>query len=101
VTRRAAGAGVAWYVGTRLDAQGLDEVLGMAVRQAGVEPALEGLPAGVEAIRRSGPDGEYLFVMNHSGEPVIVPVEGTNLLGGAAWALTTSLAGGGAAVIRR
>jgi len=101
VTRRAAGAGVAWYVGTRLDAAGLDEVLGTAVRQAGIEPALGALPPGVEVVRRRGPDGDYLFVVNHGDDPVIVPVEGTNLISGATWASTTSLAGGDVAVIRQ
>ena len=38
--------------------------------------------------------------MNHTDEPVIVPVEGTNLLSGATWTSTTSLAEGDVAVIR-
>ena len=101
VTRRAAGAGVAWYVGTRLDAIGLDDVLGAAARQAGVSPVIEGLPAGVEAVRRCGPSGDYLFVMNHRHAPAVIASGGVDLLSGATWSPTSTLAGGEVAVIRR
>jgi len=100
VTRRGVGAGAAWYLGTRLDPTGLDEVLGTALHQAGVDPAIEGLPAGVEAVRRRGADSEYLFVMNHTGGALIVPVEGADLLTGVPWSPETSLPGGDVAVIR-
>ena len=100
VTRRGVGAGAAWYLGTRLDPAGLDEVLGTALHQAGVDPVIEGLPAGIEAVRRRGADSDYLFVMNHTGGALIVPVEGADLLTGAPWSPRTSLPGGGVAVIR-
>jgi beta-galactosidase len=45
-----------------------------AVAAAGVEPVLSGLPDGVEATRRDGPDASYLFLLNHGTEEVTVPL---------------------------
>jgi len=103
VTRRFVGdgAGAAWYVGTRLDPAGLDELLGIVLQGAGVEPVVGALPVRVEVVQRSGPDADYLFVMNHGDEPAVVPVAGIDLLSGELWSSTTSLAGGDVAVIRR
>ncbi len=77
VTRHAFGDGVAWYAATRLDPASL---LARVCAEAGVEPALAGLPEGVEAVRRRGADGDFVFVLNHTGEPVAVA--GEDLLGG-------------------
>ena len=64
ITRRLRGEGVAWYVSTLPDdlESLLDEVLSGTV----VEPTVDGLPAGVEAVRR----GDRLFLINHTGLPV-------------------------------
>lgn len=35
---------------------------------------LAGLPDGVEAVRREGPGGSHLFLLNHGGGPVTVTV---------------------------
>ena len=77
VTRHAVGDGVAWYAATRFDPSPL---LARVCAEAGVEPVLEGLPEGVEAVRRSGPGGDFVFVLNHTGAPVAVA--GEDLLGG-------------------
>jgi beta-galactosidase len=90
VTRHASGDGVAWYLATRLDPAAM---LSRACAEAGVEPVLPGLPEGVEAVRRRGADGDYLFVLNHTDAPV--DVAGTDLLGG-----TGPVPAGGVAVIR-
>ncbi|WOI60754.1 beta-galactosidase [Streptomyces fradiae] len=73
--------GGAWYVSTLPDPDGLRGLLVRAAAGAGVRPVLEGLPAGVEAVRR----GRLLFVLNHGREPVEVPVPGAfrDLLSGA------------------
>ena len=89
ITRRSVGAGAAWYVGTELTREGLDalvdEILADEVL-TGVAPAVAGLPEGVEAVRRvgerEGGQASYLLVINHTHEPVIVPVDGVDLLGG-------------------
>jgi beta-galactosidase len=36
--------------------------------QAGARPAFD-VPAGVEATRRLGDEGSYLFLLNHSAQP--------------------------------
>jgi len=76
-------------------------VLGAAARQAGVSPVIEGLPAGIEAVRRCGPNADYLFVMNHRHTPAVIGSGGVDLLSGATWSPTSTLAGGDVAVIRR
>lgn len=84
VTRRTVGEGTAWYVGTELTAEALaalaDELF------VGVEPIVAGLPEGVEAVRRIGDDAAYLFVINHTHEAVILPVDGVDLLSDSAGA---------------
>ncbi len=77
VTRR----GTATYVATRLDDGALDRLLAGVCDAAGVRPAVEGLPAGVEAVRRRG-EHDYLFLLNHGADTVSVPVSGLDLLSG-------------------
>ena len=82
VTRHRLGDGVAWYLGTRLDPGGLAAVVGTVVDDAGVDPVLPGLPDGVEAVRRSGEVGSFVFVVNHRDEAVDLDVAGRDLLSG-------------------
>ena len=101
ITRRAAGAGTAWYVGTALEEAGLGALLERVLGEAGVAPTVAGLPAGVEAVRRVGEQAEYLFLVNHSERAVPLPAraaDGVDLLTGGPVA---ELAAGGAAVVRR
>ncbi|HZG91319.1 MAG TPA: beta-galactosidase [Pseudonocardia sp.] len=77
LTRRADGAGAAWYVATRLDDAGTAALADRITREAGV--TREPVPApGVELVRR----GRYLFVLNPTDAPVVVPTEGVDLLAG-------------------
>ena len=82
VTRRQVDGGTAWYVGTELSEEGLDRLGSRIFDEAGVRPVLDGLPAGVEAVRRVGEAGSFLFVLNHTDVAVAVPVAGTDLLTG-------------------
>ena len=97
VTRREVGSGRAWYVGTALTPPSLGALLDRVLEEAGVAPTVAGLPRGVEAVRRVGEHGRYLFLMNHTDHPVPVPVTGTDLLTGAA---PLDLVAGGVAVVR-
>ena len=83
VTRHRHGRGTAWYVSTRLGAQGLDALLGWAIEDAGVDARAD-LPRDVEVVRRTGESGSYLFAINHTAADVKVPLEadGTELLTG-------------------
>jgi len=68
VTRNVYGSGAAWYVAVQPSCDGLERILAEAARQAGVEPTLAGLPAGVEAVRRGG----TLVLLNHNAEAVAI-----------------------------
>src|SRR3954469_297701 len=62
ITRASHGSGVAWYVGTRLDADGWDNLLRTVTQGAGVQAVVEA-PAGLEAVRRVAADGtSWLFL---------------------------------------
>ncbi|MEO3743084.1 beta-galactosidase [Plantactinospora sp. B5E13] len=80
VTRHVLGAGSAWYVSTRLDAANLAPVLRAAYRDAGIVGP-DGVPDGVEVVRREGADGSrFLVAVNHTDEDVELPVTGTDLV---------------------
>ena len=67
VVRNRVGDGIAYYVSAGLDDDGLELVARTAWEDAGVAPVAEA-PPGVEVCRR----GAYLFVLNHTDEPVDV-----------------------------
>ena len=79
ITRHRLGAGTAWYVSTRLDADALAAVMAPAYRDAGVD-AVQGLPEGLELVRRTGADADFLFAVNHGEEAVDLPAAGEELL---------------------
>ncbi|MFF5479597.1 beta-galactosidase [Streptomyces sp. NPDC012935] len=64
--------GRAWYVSTLPEPHALRTLLADIATGAGVRPALAGLPAGVEAVRRGG----LLFLLNHGRDTVTAPVPG-------------------------
>ena len=67
LTRRPVGAGAAWYLATRLDADGLQGVTDALIAEAGLAAATGDVPPGVEAVRRVADDGRsWLFVLNHT-----------------------------------
>ncbi|MEU1012033.1 beta-galactosidase [Streptomyces sp. NPDC005890] len=90
--------GRAWYLSTLPEPEALRSLLAGIAAEAGVRPVLDGLPDGVEAVRR----GELLFLLNHGREPVTVPVPGTHreLLGGTDVTDTVTLGRYGVAVLR-
>ena len=97
VTRHPVGAGVAWYVSTRLTGSG---VLDRVLAEAGAGPVRTGLPPGVEVVDRTAGDRSWLFVLNHTTAPHDVAADGVDLLGGATVAGVVRVPAGGAAVIR-
>src|SRR5699024_6108226 len=81
VTRAVRGQGAFWYVATDPDGESRALLLDQVMADAAVGPPLEGLPPGVEAVRR----GSSLFLLNHGDHPVSVNVPpGRSLLGPAA-----------------
>ncbi len=99
VTRHRFGAGVAWYVSTRMDRAALGLVLHDACVDAGVDVRVD-LPADVEVVRRATEDAEYLFVVNHNDHAVRVDARGTELLSGQVCDPDLLVAPGGVAVVR-
>ncbi|MFF5969411.1 beta-galactosidase [Streptomyces collinus] len=101
VTRYRLGEGTAWYVSTRLGADGLDALLGRAGEDAGLAPRAD-LPRDVEVVRRTGASGTYLFAVNHTGSDAKVPLEapGTELLTGDRAAGRLAVPAGAVRVVR-
>ncbi|MDQ0406639.1 beta-galactosidase [Streptomyces sp. NPDC000349] len=66
--------GGAWYLSTLPEPDALRDLLARIAADAGVRPALDGLPADVEAVRRGG----LLFLLHHGRDPVTVAVPGTH-----------------------
>jgi beta-galactosidase len=97
VTRRRVGQGTAWYVGTELSDSGLAELGARLLEEAGVRPTVEDLPAGVEAVRRVGESGSFLFVINHTDAAAPLTVPAADLLTGRT---VERVAAGGVAVLR-
>lgn len=99
VTRHRAGAGVAWYAGTRLDDPAVGRLTERLLAESGVEPVAATRP-GVEVVRRHGEDASYLFVINHTGTEARVAATGTELLTGTTVKGHVTVPAGGVAVVR-
>ncbi len=83
VTRHEVGRGAAWYVGTLLDPGTMHSLFGRVCRDAGTGPVVDlGAGSAVEAVRRRGEQGMFLFVINHGGGPIRVPTSGEDLVTG-------------------
>jgi len=84
LTRRAVGAGAAWYLATwPADEEGVQRAVDALVDESGAVPVVPDLPRGVEATRRVAADGRsWLVVLNHTDGPATVRAAGTPLLGG-------------------
>lgn len=101
VTRHRLGEGTAWYVSTRLGAEGLDALLGWAADDASLAPRAD-LPRDVEVVRRTGESGSYLFAINHTATDAKVPLDapGTELLTGERAAGRLAVPAGAVRVVR-
>lgn len=98
ITRHQYGAGVGWYVSTRLDDDGLRTLMRTVYGDAGVEPA--GYPAGLEVVRRRGAGVEFVVIINHRDDDVVVPISGVDLLTGGEATGAFTVAAGDVVVIR-
>ena len=99
VTRNTHGAGSAWYVACRLDADSDDELVSLLLTEANVEPVAQTRP-GVELTRRTSPEGaSWVFVINHTAEVATLALTGHELLSDQPVS-QLSVAPGGVAVVR-
>jgi len=99
VTRNAVGSGAAYYVGTSLTQAGLQELLGLVMGDAGLQPPTP-VPADVEVVQRSNGATTWSFVINHSHHDIQVPLAGHELLAGVSTGGTLTVPAGGVAVVR-
>jgi beta-galactosidase len=102
VTRNTHGRGAAYYLGTRLDAAGLDLLLDRVTKDAGVKPVLRA-PAGVEATVRESRSARFLFLLNHTDSGMKVSLagyRGSDLITSKAAAGSVTLPPMGVAVIQ-
>nr|WP_309484224.1 beta-galactosidase trimerization domain-containing protein [Streptomyces himalayensis] len=98
LTRHRFGTGQGWYLSTRLDDADYGALVGRLLKEAGVEPELPDLPAGVEAITRHASDGRrWHLLINHSVDAVPLPDPVHDLLTGGA---THELPPGGCVALR-
>jgi beta-galactosidase len=80
LTRNAYGAGTAWYLSTRPDAETLRTILKGALAEAGI--AVDAPPPGVEAVVRSSGTGSWRVLLNHNDSEVTVSAHGVDALSG-------------------
>ncbi|MBO8185628.1 beta-galactosidase [Streptomyces spirodelae] len=101
LTRHPFGAGVAWYAGTRPEPALMRTLMDRVREESGAAPVLPGLPPGVQATRREGADGRFLFLLNHGSAPATpaLPHPMRNLLTSAEPTTTLTLPPRGVAVL--
>jgi len=99
ITRRRVGRGTAWYLSADLDAPSLGALIGTMLDETPIEPVAV-VSTGVEAVRRTGADRSYLFLVNHRDEEGWAEASGVDLLTGAAHDGRVTLAPGAVAVVR-
>lgn len=83
VTRRAVGAGSAWYVSAMLTHEGMLPVFRDILRSSGL-PARDVVNVDAEAVTRTDGRTDYTFLLNHGSSPLAfeLPASGTDLLTG-------------------
>ncbi|MFI1994370.1 beta-galactosidase [Actinoplanes sp. NPDC020271] len=96
ITRNEFGDGVAWYLATALDDDGMQRFLRDVVPNREFDLGSD----DVEVVRRRGDGRSYLFVVNHGVNPVEYPAAGHNLITNEPVGGTLRVEGGGVAVIR-
>ncbi len=72
VTRNLYGQGEAYYIGTEPNQAALGRLMDGLCRKRSIGPAMNGLPAGVEAICREQGSRKIMFVINHNADPVTI-----------------------------
>ncbi len=93
------GKGKAYYVAARMEAAGMEALLKVMWKNAGIE--VKALPEGVEYHRRTGDGAAYDFFINYTNEEQVIETEaGTDLLTGEAKEGKTTLAPLGVMVCR-
>jgi beta-galactosidase len=101
VITRSVGKGTITYVGAWLDPTLMDNLTKQVLQQAGVDPILPSVPAGVEVCRRTGHDKSILILINHNTdeEHLSLPAPMRDLIGSQGSASSVDLPAYGVAVL--
>lgn len=91
--------GHAWYVATDLPDEGKRALVRTWLEQAGIDRVLPEAHPGLEAVRRLGSGRSFLFLLNHTTDPVDVAAHGIDLVTGFRVADRVRVPAGGIAVI--
>jgi beta-galactosidase len=101
VTRHLVGDGSATYVSARMVQESWDAFVAARLTEHGVGPVVpEAVGTGLEAIRRRGAAGTYLFLLHHGDRPVRVTGQGHDLVTDTPTDTGIVVPAGGYAVIR-
>jgi beta-galactosidase len=101
VSRHRVGAGKVFYVGTSLDDNGQNLLMGTVLAEATVAPGVES-PDNVEVVRRELEGRDHWFILNHSptAQEITLPTRGIDLLTGKTIAGPVTVNGRDALVVR-
>ncbi len=72
VTRCRVGSGTSWYVGTRMNEDGLTHLINRIVNETGVRGIVKNAPGTIEATVRQDGKQQFVFLLNHSSQPATV-----------------------------
>ncbi|KJC65017.1 beta-galactosidase [Agreia bicolorata] len=78
ITRSKHAEGSAWYVSAKLEFEGINSIIDDITASLGIGG--EPVPVGIEAVRRLHPESSFLFLTNHSADPIAVEVRGQELI---------------------
>jgi beta-galactosidase len=78
VTRHRFGAGMSYYIGTRLDSAGMAWLLARVCDELAVRPPVSA-PPGVEVVCRTDDTRSWLFLLNHTTQTVEIVLDRDSL----------------------
>ena len=84
LTRNAFGRGLAYYLGTQIEVPFLRTFFAGLCADSGIKPPLK-VPEGIEVVRRSNAQNQFIFLLNHRPAPLHVDLgllAGRDLLSG-------------------
>lgn len=100
ITRNESGRGVAWYLATALDPADLTRLLTRVAAEARVT-AIAASGTGVEIVRRRGDFADWVFILNHTSEPIFHQFTGFDLVSQEPITHVTPLGAGRVHVVRQ
>ena len=82
VTVNKFGNGFVYYVGCDLDETAMDSLIGLIASKHGFKSFAPDADSGVEVVKRTYSNSDYLILMNHNSHTASAGVNGTSLIDG-------------------